>query len=89
MQKPVTKPRRKLIPFRDFIKDPKSKPRPPRKPLAEAKDATDDVTDLQYYGTVLPKDASPEEKRARLSELSRTVRDIDSSDVFVIGMWIG
>jgi hypothetical protein len=47
------------------------------------------VTDVQYYVTVLPKDASQTDKSNRIAELADTITNIKESDVFVISMWIG
>jgi len=44
---------------------------------------------LRYYLTALPKDASQSEKRKLLEELANSIRNIDTSDVFVISIWIG
>ena len=63
----------------------------PRKHLTlrEASNQTDAVSDLRYYLTALPKDASQSEKRKLLEELANSIRNIDTSDVFVISIWIG
>jgi hypothetical protein len=54
-----------------------------------ASNQTDAVSDLRYYLTALPKDASQSEKRKLLEELANSIRNIDTSDVFVISIWIG
>ena len=55
----------------------------------EGENQADEVTDVQYYVTGLPKDMAHNDKLARLSELADTITKIDSSDVMVISMWIG
>ena len=49
----------------------------------------DEVTDVQYCVTGLPKDMACNDKLACLSKLADTITNIESSDVFVISMWIG
>ena len=44
---------------------------------------------MQYCVTGLPKDMACNDKLACLSELADTITNIESSDVFVISMWIG
>jgi hypothetical protein len=55
----------------------------------EADNQPDEVTDVQYCVTGLPRDITRDEKLARLSELAETITNIENSDVFVISMWIG
>jgi actin-like ATPase involved in cell morphogenesis len=47
------------------------------------------VTDLQYFVTGLPKDASQSERRKLHEELANAIGNLDTSDVFVISIWIG
>jgi hypothetical protein len=63
----------------------------PRKHLTlrETDNQADAVTDVRYFVTGLPKNASQTEKSKILEELANTIGDISTSDVFVISMWIG
>jgi hypothetical protein len=63
----------------------------PRKHLTlrESSDQPDAVTHLRYLVTGLPKDASQIEKSKLLEELANAIGNIDTSDVFLISMWIG
>jgi hypothetical protein len=88
MQTSILTPKRRLRRYRDVVGNIRYKP---RKHLAvrEADNQPDAVTDLRYFVTGLPKDASQSEKSKLLEELANSIGNIDSSDVCVIAMWIG
>jgi hypothetical protein len=80
--------RRKLRPFRDFA-GPLRRNRHARNLRLESVNQPDEVSDLQYCVTGLPKDMTRSDKIACLSELADTITNIGNSDIFVISMWIG
>jgi hypothetical protein len=82
-------PRRRLRSYREVTKHVKWQPRHRRRTLGEENGDKTAVTDVQYHVTVLPKDASQNEKNDRLAELADIITNIKESDVFVISMWIG
>ena len=79
---------RRLRSFRD-VTGQVGRKRPPRHLRLGGENQLDEVTDVQYCVTGLPKDITRDEKLARLSELAETITNIENSDVFVISMWIG
>ena len=79
---------RRLRSFRDVTGHIRRK-RPPRLLRFEAENQPDEVTDVKYCVTALPRDMAYNDKLARVSELADTITNIDSSDVMVISMWIG
>jgi hypothetical protein len=85
----ISKPKHRLRSYRDVVGN--LRHRRPRKHLTlrEASDQADAATDLQYFVTGLPKDASQSEKNDRIAELADRITNIKESDVFVISMWIG
>lgn len=89
MQPSISTPKRRLRSYRDVVGN--FRYQRPRKHLAlhEASDQADSRTDLQYCVTALSKDASQNEKNKLLEELANKISNIDTSDVFVISMWIG
>ena len=89
MQTPISKPKRRLRSYRDVVGN--FRYQRPRKylTLREFSNQADSITDVQYHVTALPKDASQNEKRKLLEELGNAVGNIDSSDVFLISIWIG
>ena len=56
--------------------------------VRKADNKPDAATNLQYFVTGLPKDASQSEKNDRIAELADRITNIKESDVFVISMWI-
>jgi hypothetical protein len=82
-------PRRRLRSYREVTKHVKWQPRHRRRTFGEENGDKTAVTDVQYYVTVLPKDASQTDKSNRIAELADTITNIKESDVFVISMWIG
>ena len=89
MQTPISTPKRRLRSYREVVGN--IRYQRPRKHLTlrETSGPADAATDLQYYVTALPKDASQNEKRKLLEELANSIGNIDSSDVFLISIWIG
>jgi hypothetical protein len=85
----ISTPKHRLRSYRDVVGN--IRHRRPRKHLTlrEADNQTDPITDLKYYFTALPKDASQSEKRKLLEELANAIGNIESSDVFLISIWIG
>ena len=79
---------RRLRSFRDVTGQDGPK-RPARHLRLESDNQPDEITDVQYFVTGLPKDMTRDDKLDRLSELADTITKIDSSDVMVISMWIG
>jgi len=81
----ISTPKRRL---RDIVGNIRYQ-RPRKHPtLREASDQADSRTDLQYYLTALPKDASQNEKSKLIEELANAIGNIGTSDVFLISMWI-
>ena len=80
--------RNKLRSFRD-VTGHVGRKRTPRHLRLESENHPDEVTDVQYCVTGLPKDMAYNDKLARVSKLADTITSIESSDVFVISMWIG
>ena len=78
--------RNKLRSFRDVTD---LRKRFPEHLRLEGQNQLDEVTDVQYCVTGLPKDMAYNDKLACLSELADTITNIEKSDVFVISMWIG
>ena len=78
----------KLRSFRD-VTGHVGRKRFPKHLRLEAQNQPDEVTDVQYCVTGLPKDMACNDKLACLSELADTITNIENSDVFVISMWIG
>jgi hypothetical protein len=89
MQKSISTPKRRLRSYRDVVGNIRYQRSRKRLALREASEQSDSRTDVQYYLTALPKDASQSEKSKLLEELGNAVGNIDSSDVFIISMWIG
>jgi hypothetical protein len=89
MQTSISTPKRRLRRYRDVVGN--IRYHRPRKPLTlrEADNQPDAVTDLRYCVMALPKDASQSEKTKLLDELANAIGNIDTSDVFLISMWIG
>jgi hypothetical protein len=89
MQTPISKPKRRLRSYRDVVGN--FRYQRPRKHLTlrESSNQADSITDVQYHVTALPKDAFQNEKRKLLEELGNAIGNIDTSDVFVISIWIG
>ena len=85
----ISTPKRRLRSYRDVVGN--FRYQRPRKHRAfhEADNQADAATDLQYFVTGLPKDASQSEKNDRIAELADRITNIKESDVFVISMWIG
>jgi hypothetical protein len=88
MQTSISTPKRRLRSYREVVGNIRHQRSRKRLALREASDQAD-ATDLQYFVTGLPKDASQNEKNDRLTELADTITHITGSDVFVISMWIG
>jgi len=57
--------------------------------IREADNQADDVTELQYTVTALPRNLSQDEKLARISELVDTITNMPDSDVFLFSLWMG
>jgi hypothetical protein len=87
MPTPISTPKRQLRRYRDVVGNIRYQPRK-HLTLREADNQPDAVTDLRYLVTGLPKDASQIEKSKLLEELANAIGNIDSSDVFVISLWI-
>jgi hypothetical protein len=85
----ISIPKRRLRSYRDVVGN--IRYQRPRKHLTlrEADNQADAVTDVRYFVTRLPKNASQIEKSKLLEELVNAIGDISTSDVFVISMWIG
>jgi hypothetical protein len=83
----ISTPKRRVRRYRDVVGNSRYQPRK-HLTLREADNQSDAVTDLRYYLTALPKDASQNEKRRLLEELANAIGNIDTSDVFVISLWI-
>jgi hypothetical protein len=83
----ISTPKRRLRSYRDVVGNIRYQPRK-HLTVREADNQPDAVTDLRYFVTGLPKDASQSEKSKLLEELANSIGNIDSSDVFVISMWI-
>jgi hypothetical protein len=88
MQPSISTPKRRLRSYRDVIGNVRYQ-RPRTQTLRESDNQPDAVTDLRYFVTGLPKDASQNEKRKLLEELANAIGNIGTSDVFVIAMSIG
>ena len=88
MQTSISTPKRRLRRYRDVVGNIRYKLRK-HLTLREADNKPDAATDLRYYLSALPKDASQNEKRRLLEELANAIGNIDSSDVCIISMWIG
>ena len=84
----MKKTRNKLRSFRDVTGHFGRKQLPKHLRL-ESENQPDEVTNVQYCVTGLPKDMAYNDKLACLSELADTITNIENSDVFVISMWIG
>jgi hypothetical protein len=84
----ISTPKRRLRRYRDVVGNIRYQPRK-HLTLRESSDQADAITNFQYYWTALPKDASQSEKNKLLEELANAIGNIDTSDVFVISMWIG
>lgn len=89
MQTPLSTPKRGLRRYRDVVGNSRYQRLRKYLTLREADIQPDAATDLRYYLTALPKDASQNEKRRLLEELANAIGNFDSSDVFVISLWIG
>jgi hypothetical protein len=87
MQTSIPTPKRRLRRYKDVVGNIRYQPRK-HLTLRESGNQTDVITDLQYHVTALPKDASQIEKSKFLEELANTIGNIDSSDVFVVSIWI-
>lgn len=88
MQTSISTPKRRLRRYRDVVGNIQYRPRK-HLTLREADNKPDAATDLRYFVTGLPKDASQIEKSKILEELANTIGNIGGSDVFVISIWIG
>jgi hypothetical protein len=88
MQTSISTPKRRLRRYRDVVGNIRYQPRK-HLTLREADNQPDAITDLRYCVMALPKDASQSEKSKLLEELGDAIGNIDSSDVFVISIWIG
>jgi hypothetical protein len=89
MPTPISKPKRRLRSYREVVGNIRHQRSRKRLALREASDQTDAITDLRYFVTGLPKDASQSEKSKLIDELANAIGNISTSDVFVISMWIG
>jgi hypothetical protein len=89
MQPSISTPKRRLRSYRDVIGNVRYQRPRTHRALREADNQPDAVTDLRYFVTGLPKDASQSEKSKLLEELANAIGNIDTSDVFVIAMSIG
>ena len=89
MQTSISTPKHGLRRYRDVVGT--ARYQRPRKHLTvrEADNQPDAATDLRYLVTALPKNASQSKKSKLLDELANAIGNIDTSDVFVISMWIG
>jgi hypothetical protein len=85
----ISRPKRRLRSYREVVGN--IRYQRPRKHLTlrEAGNQPDAVTGLRYFVTGLPKDASQSEKSKLLDELANAIGNLDTSDVFVISIWIG
>jgi hypothetical protein len=88
MQTSIPTHKRRLRSYRDVVGNNRYQPRK-HLTLRESSDQADAATDLQFFVTGLPKDASQIEKSKLLEELANAIGNIDSSDVFVVSIWIG
>jgi hypothetical protein len=88
MQTSISTPKRRLRSYRDAVGNIRYRPRR-HLTLRESSNQPDAATDLRYFVTGLRKDASQSERSRLLEELANAIGNIDSSDVFVISMWIG
>jgi hypothetical protein len=82
----ISTPKRRL---RDIVGNIRYQRPRTHRTLRKADNQPDAVTGLRYFVTGLPKDASQSEKSKLLEELANAIGNIDSSDVFLISMWIG
>jgi hypothetical protein len=89
MQTPLSTPKRGLRKYRDVVGSIRYQRSRKHPTLREAGNQADAGTDLRYYLTALPKNASQNEKRRLLEELADAIGNIDTSDVFLISLWIG
>lgn len=87
MQTSISTPKRRLRRYRNVVGNIRYKPRK-HLTLRETHNQPDAATDLRYFVTGLPKNASQIEKSKILEELANAVGNIDTSVVFVISMWI-
>jgi hypothetical protein len=87
MQTSISTPKRRLRRYRDVVGNSRYQPRK-HLTVREADNQPDAATDLRYFVTGLPKDASQIEKSKLLEELANAIGNISTSDVFVISMWI-
>jgi hypothetical protein len=87
MQTSISTPKRGLRRYRDVVGNIRYQPR--KRLTREAANQPDAVTDLRYLVMALPKDASQSERSRLLEELANAIGNIDTSDVFIISMWIG
>jgi hypothetical protein len=89
MQTSIPTQKRRLRSYRDVVGNVRYQPSGKHLTLREADNQPDAVTGLRYFVTGLPKDASQSEKSKLLDELANAIGNLDTSDVFVISIWIG